>query len=485
MTVHNLYLLSPEVALVGVAIVAVLLDLLVRRRGVLAAVVLVGLAMSTILVVVLWTNVQNEAAVFGTMVVDKFALFFKFLVLAIVAVLILGSADYVSRFQRYEGKFYALVLFSATGMMLLAAATELVSIYVSLELTALPLAALAAFLRDERSSEAGIKFLLLSAMSSALLLYGMVLVYGFSGSTQLQEIAKAVAVGDLPFGSYAMLVGVTLMVVGLGFKISMVPFQMWVPDVYEGAPTPITAYLSVASKSAGFAVLLRVFYVAFPAVSVDWGTLFAVLGAVSMTVGNLVAIAQGSIKRMLAYSTVAQVGYIGLGIGLANPLGLIGALLHILNHAFMKSCLFLVAGGTRFQIGAREISWFTGLGHRMPVMMACFTVAALSMVGVPPTAGFFSKWYLVLGSIDSHNWVFVAVILISSLLNAVYFFRIIEKVYAHAPPSSSGDNTGERIEPSPRILFPILVLAAGVIILGLINAVIVTRVLDLVVAPLR
>jgi multicomponent Na+:H+ antiporter subunit D len=214
-------------------------------------------------------------------------------------------------------------------------------------------------------------------------------------------------------------------------------------------------------------------------------TIVAWCGAAGIIFGSIMAIAQRDFKRMLAYSTVSQVGYIALGIGLANPLGLIGALLHILNHAFMKSCLFLVAGGMRFQIGARDISWFTGLGRRMPVMMACFTVAALSMVGVPPTAGFFSKWYLVLGSIDSHNWVFVAVILISSLLNAVYFFRIIEKVYAHAPPSSSGDNTGERIEPSPRILFPILVLAAGVIILGLINAVIVTRVLDLVVAPLR
>ena len=258
MTVHDLYLLAPELALAGVAGVVILLDLLVTQKRVLTVVALVGLVAPTALAVVLWGDVHNEptsamTGVFGTLVVDKFALFFKFLVIAIVALLILGSADYVRRFQHYQGEFYALVLFSACGMMLLAATTELVSIYISLELTALPLAALSAFLRDERSSEAGIKFLLLSAMSSALMLYGMVLVYGFTGSTQLEWIAQAVTQGALPFGNYAMLMGITLIIVGFGFKMSMVPFQMWVPDVYEGAPTPITAYLSVASKAAGFA----------------------------------------------------------------------------------------------------------------------------------------------------------------------------------------------------------------------------------------
>ena len=180
MTAHDLYLLTPELALAGVAGIVVLVDLLVSRKGVVSVVALLGLLVPMALTIVLWGDVQSESAVFGTLVVDKFALFFKLLVLAIVALLILGSADYVERFQRFQGEFYALVLFSAAGMMLLAATTELISIYISLELTALPLAALAAFLRDERSSEAGIKFLLLSALSSALLLYGMVLVYGFT-----------------------------------------------------------------------------------------------------------------------------------------------------------------------------------------------------------------------------------------------------------------------------------------------------------------
>ena len=187
------------------------------------------------------------------------------------------------------------------------------------------------------------------------------------------------------------------------------------------------------------------------------------------------AIAQKDFKRMLAYSTVAQVAYVGLGIGLANPLGLIGGLLHILNHAFMKSCLFLIAGGIRFQTGLHEVSQFAGLGRKMPLMMTAFTVAALSMVGIPPTCGFFSKWYLILGSVEAGNWVFVAVILTSSLLTAVYFFRILEKLFA-APPNDDEAVT-KATEPSPKIVVPILVLAIGILVLGLINALIVTRVL--------
>ena len=205
-------------------------------------------------------------------------------------------------------------------MMLLASSVELITIYVALELTALPIAALAAFMPEGRSSESGLKFLILSGVSSALLLYGMVLVYGFTGSTVLPDIAARIAeVGldvSLPFGSYALLLGAVLIVAGFGFKITAFPFQMWAPDVYEGAPTSVTAFLSVASKAAGFAVILRVFYVAFPldALSIEWSAIFAVLAALSMTVGNLIAIAQSNIKRMLAYSTIAHAGYIMVGL---------------------------------------------------------------------------------------------------------------------------------------------------------------------------
>ena len=202
----------------------------------------------------------------------------------------------------------------------MASTKELITIYIALELSALPVAALAAFMRDGRSAESGLKFLILSGISSALLLYGMVLVFGLTGSTQLDDIAERIATlaiyTDQPFGSYALLMGVVLMVAGFGFKITAFPFQMWAPDVYEGAPTPVTAFLSVASKAAGFAVILRVFYSAFgiEELSIEWSAIFAVLAALSMTIGNLVAIAQRSMKRLLAYSTIAHAGYIMVGL---------------------------------------------------------------------------------------------------------------------------------------------------------------------------
>ncbi len=473
MSLRDLYLLSPEIALAGLAIVVVILDLLVSSKKVVGTVAFVGLAVPVALTLVLWADVLSEAAVFGTLAVDRFALFFKLLVLAIVAVLILGSADYVARFQRYQGEFYALVLFSATGMMLLAATTELISIYISLELTALPLAALAAFLRDERSTEAGIKFLLLSAMSSALLLYGMVLVYGFTGSTHLQQIAQGMTQlqGTAPFGSYAMLAGVALMVVGFGFKIAMVPFQMWAPDVYEGAPTPITAYLSVASKAAGFAVLLRVFYFALPAVSGDWSTLFAVLSALSMTVGNLVAIAQNNIKRMLAYSTIAHAGYLLVGVaafaartpgpdGLA--LGPSGVLFYLAAYAATNLAAFFAIIAIASRTGSEQIDDFAGMARRAPLVAAVLAFAMLSLIGIPPTAGFIGKLYLFNAAVRS-DLVWLAVVgVINSVVSAYYYLRVIRVMYL-------GDSPSEDVIPSSRpVRLALALTGGGILAIGLL-----------------
>ena len=475
MTTHDLYLLAPELALASVAGIVVLVDLMVRRKSVVAIVALVGLVAPLALAIVLWGDVNNEptgamTGVFGTLVVDKFALFFKMLVVAIVALVILGSADYVRRFQRFQGEFYALVLFSAVGMMLLAATTELVSIYISLELTALPLAALAAFLRDERSSEAGIKLLILSAMSSALLLYGMVLVYGYTGSTSLPEIAQAVTRGDIPFGSYAMLVGIILIVVAFGFKISMVPFQMWVPDVYEGAPTPITAYLSVASKAAGFAVVLRVFYLAFEPVSVDWGALFAVLSALSMTVGNLVAIAQNNIKRMLAYSTIAQAGYILVGLAAieaqapgqdAVALGPSGVLFYLGAYAATNLAAFFAVMAITNEVESEEIEDFAGMARRAPVIAAVLAFSMVSLIGIPPTAGFMGKLYLFNAAVRS-DLVWLAVVgVVNSVVSAYYYLRVIRVMYLGAPTSE------ERIPSSAPVRLALAVTAVGILLIGL------------------
>jgi multicomponent Na+:H+ antiporter subunit D len=239
------------------------------------------------------------------------------------------------------------------------------------------------------------------------------------------------------------------------------------------------------TKVAGY-VLIRLFLDVFgPAYFRDTLPVTAAIGwlaAGGILVGSVMAIAQRDFRRMLAYSSVSQVAYVALGLGLANQLGLIGALLHILNHAFMKGCLFLVAGGIRYRAGVWEVPRFAGLGRRMPWTMAAFTLAALGMIGIPPTAGFFSKWYLLRGGINAGDWTFVAVILASSLLTAVYFFRVLEQVYTAKPGPEVATNPGG--DPPPGMLVPILMMAGGVLVLGVINSIIVSQVLEKVVAPL-
>lgn len=379
---------------------------------------------------------------------------------------------------------YGLMLLLIAGLMGVVLTGDLFNLFVFLEVYSLASYALIT-LGGKRALVASFRYLILGTIAGGFYLLGVGFIYFATGSLNMADVARI-----LPevYGSPAVMTGAALIIIGLGIKMAIFPLHVWLPDAHSYAPSVIAAILaSIQIEVAAYALirmLLTVFQPLYLYNYLSVNTILAWCGAAGIIFGSVMAIAQRDFKRMLAYSTVGQIGYIGLGIGLANPLGLIGALLHILNHAFMKSCLFLVAGGIRHQTGLREIRWFSGLGRRMPLMMAAFTVAALSMVGIPPTAGFFSKWYLVLGSVDSGNWVFVAVILASSLLTAIYFFRIIERVYTHEPPTSDG--TGERqiTEPPPRILFPILVLAAGVLILGAINAVIVTQILELVVAPL-
>src|SRR3989304_3889278 len=288
-SIVNLFLLTPELSLFITAVLVILVDLVAKKKGVLIFLSLLGVVVSGGFAVSLWA--QAPDALFNNMLaVDHFALFFKFIILSALALTILSSVDYRRKFGRGDGEYLALLLTSAVGLMLLSAARELITIYVSLELSGISLYVLASFLRDPKSSEAGLKYILLGAVASAVLLYGMVLVYGLTGATDLNQIANSIQAMPLKsiLDNPALLMGLTLVVAGFGFKISSFPFQMWVPDVYEGAPTPITGYLSVASKAAGFAVILRVFSAAFGApawLSLNWGLVFAVLAVISMTIG--------------------------------------------------------------------------------------------------------------------------------------------------------------------------------------------------------
>ncbi|MFC1930809.1 complex I subunit 5 family protein [Chloroflexota bacterium] len=379
---------------------------------------------------------------------------------------------------------YGLILLLIAGLVGVIVTGDLFNLFVFLEIYSLASYALIT-LGGDRAVVASFRYLILGTMAGCFYLLGVGFIYFSTGTLNMADAARLLpAIYDSP----AVMAAAVLIVTGMGIKMALFPLHVWLPDAHSYAPPVVAAILAAIQVEVAAYVIVRMMFSVFqPQYFIEQLPITTVIGWISVggiIFGSVMAIAQRDFKRMLAYSTVAQVSYIGLGIGLANPLGLIGGLLHILNHAFMKSCLFLVAGGVKYQTGLHSISQFAGLGRKMPWMMAAFTVAALSMVGIPPTCGFFSKWYLILGGIDANNWVFVAVILASSLLNAVYFFRVIEKIYATKPSDEVAAEVEQAKEPSARILVPILVLAVGIIVLGLINAVIVTNVLQPIVAPL-
>ncbi|MDP6771086.1 MAG: NADH-quinone oxidoreductase subunit N, partial [Anaerolineales bacterium] len=460
------------------ALIVIIADLITSKRGFLQAITLIGLVVPTILSVLLWNEVRVQGGsteqivgIFGSLVVDKFSLFFKFLFIAILALVVLASRDYSLRFPRAQGEYYALMLVSACGMMLLASTTELISIYIALELTTIPLIALSALLRDQRSSEAGIKFLLLGALSSAFLLYGMVFIYGLTGTTQIYEIGEVVRVlaqSDVTTTNYALFLGLVLIIAGLAFKISAVPFHMWVPDVYEGAPTPITAYLSVASKAAGFAILIRILSIGFGALAIEWGLIIAVISAISMTVGNLVAIAQSNIKRLLAYSTIAHAGYLLIGIaaiahdGSHTMLGISGILFYLVAYAATNLAAFFAIMIVSAKTGSEKIEEFAGIGRTSPWIAFALTLSMVSLIGLPPTVGFIAKLYIFNAAISNGLLWLVLIGVVNSVLSAYYYLRVVRVMYFVEAPS---DNI---LHVPKTSRFALAIVTIAIIMLGLL-----------------
>ena len=471
MSVHDLYVISPYLAMAGAAVLIILLDLALPKKALLPYLALAALTAPFVMSLIQFydlgasANLLKGAGEFSTedpsillsaLSVDRFALFFNFLIIGCVALVVLASTDYVQSVERFQGEYFGLILFAATGMMLLAAATELITIYVSLELTTLPLAALTAFLLNKNSSEAGMKFLIIGAISSALMLYGMALVFGFTGSTQLAEISAAVgqATGDTPFGNYALFVGIILMIAGFGFKLSAAPFQMWVPDVYEGGPVPVVGFLSVASKAAAFAVVLRVFFTGFFDVALDWGILIAGLAAASMVIGNLVAVVQSNIRRLFGYSAIAHAGYILVGVaaGVKSGDGIFKApefaaigpdsvLFYLAAYAAANLTAFFAITMINSKINSDQISDYAGLSSRNPVLTIVLALSLLALIGVPPTGIFIAKLYIFTAAVDS-GLVWLAIIgVINSAVSAYYYVRIIRIMFTQ-PATSEVKITG-------------------------------------------
>jgi len=407
----------------------------------------------------------------GLLAVDGFALFFKVLFLVSAAITVMMSSQYLLLEGARTGEYYFLVLCATLGMMFLASGIELITIFIGLETMAVSFYILAGFIRpNRRSNEAAVKYFVLGTFSLGLLLYGMSLLYGLSGSTHLRSIATALVLGG---GGPMLLLAVTLLVAGLGFKIAAVPFHMWAPDVYEGAPTPITAFLSVGSKAASFAVLMRIFVEALPAFRVDglgllfgqpfgWRVFFYVLAIVTMTVGNVAALTQGNTKRMLAYSSIAHAGYILIGIVVGPPRGITASLVYLMVYVFMQLGAFgVVVMLRRRDVIGDELKDLTGLAASHPGAAAAMLLFLLSLGGIPPTAGFMGKLWLFGAAIDA-GYVWLAVVgVANSALSLYYYVRIVVFMW-----STEGDVASPVFRLTPALGVVLGVCVIGTLLFG-------------------
>ena len=454
-----------------------------RRYGskrALSWIAVIGLAVPAFFALNLWFEwfgtSTSEAVVYGTFTADRFALFFQFLIIGATAIVLLASVPYLQQFKDSLGEFYTLLLIAAAGMMLLVGASELITIYVALETTALPAVALAALRRDGFSIEAGAKFLILSALSTALLLFGLVFLYGYTGATRIDEIVARMAAlpfeSGVPFGSLAVMLAVLLIVAGFGFKMAIVPWHMWVPDVYQGAPTPVAAFLSVASKAAAFAVLMRLLYsfAGFEPVAQDWQILFALIATASMTVGNLMALSQTNVKRLLAYSTIAQAGYIMVGfaaVSVASSSGSTAAgpqsiMYYLAGYAFTNLAVFLAFAAIVHRTGNDTIAGLSGLLKRSPVLAILMVIGLLSLLGMPPTVGFMAKAVIFSTAVDQGLIWLAVVAVINTVVAAYYYLRVVGVIMFGQPDDA------DPIKPEAGELVAVSIGIAGALLFGVV-----------------
>ena len=423
---------APEIVVLITALLVMVVDLAVGReqKGRLAWIALVGVVAAGALSYYLWDG--SDPALHDMLAADGYALFLNLAIVVAAALAILFSLEYTGRVGLAQGEYYTLLLLSTAGMMLMAAAINLMTIFLALEILSLALYVLVGLNRAEfRSAEAALKYFVLGAFASGFLLYGMALIYGQAGTTSLAGIRAAVVAGGQP--APLLLAGLGLMIAGFGFKVALVPFQMWTPDVYEGAPTSVTAFMSVGAKVAGFAALGRVAVYAFGELQGDWRWVLAVLSALTMTVGNLVALRQTNLKRLLAYSSIAHAGYALAGLAAGNAQGSSGLLFYLFAYAFMNVGAFavIIAAG-RFEGvtgGGETLDDFAGLAARKPGLAAAMALFMLSLAGVPPLAGFLAKLY-VFGAAVRGDLVWLAVFgVVNSVISAYYYLRVVVQMY--------------------------------------------------------
>jgi len=458
--VEELALLAPEYWLAALGVLLVLLDLFTGddQKGIVGWAAIAGLALSLIPILGMF-GAPGRTVFFNTYAVDGFAVFFKIIIVVSTILVILAAMDYFRGQTRFEGEVYILMTFAALGLFLMAGSADLILLALSIEFVSLASYVMAGYFKmNAKSNEAGIKYFLFGAGASAMMIYGFSLLYGLTGETSLYAIAEKVKSSPQP----ALIVAIGLALAGLGFKISMVPFHQWTPDVYEGAPTPIAAYLSVASKAAGIAALVRLLLVSVAPSAVDWVTLIAGLSALSMTVGNLMALPQRNIKRMLAYSSISHAGFLLMGVAsYKGNFGAPGLLIYILAYTFTNLGAFFVATQVEERLRSESIPDYAGLAQRAPMLAFLMALFMLSLTGIPPTAGFFGKFYIFGAAIDNGLLWLAIVGIVNSTISLYYYVAVIRAMYL-LPPASS-----ERIVETPALGVALAITGVATLVMGI------------------
>src|SRR5512139_432424 len=463
----DLYLIAPEIVITIFGFLVLMVDVFSpkkERKGYLGVISLIGILIAFFYTLPLMGSASSGFE--GMFTADGYALFFKitFMIIAFLTVLI--SMEYIQREGIAFGEYYALILFATLGMMLMAAGTHFIIIFLGLETMSISIYVLAGMVReDKRSAEAALKYFILGAFATGFLLYGIALIYGATGSLHLKDIASYIASKNL-LRSPMLLMSLVFLTIGFGFKIASVPFHMWTPDVYEGAPTSITAFMATGVKAAAFSALVRVFFSALPAFRPDWTSIMWVISVATMTVGNIVAISQNNIKRMLAYSSIAHAGYILVAFVAGNDLGTSGILFYLMTYAFMNIGAFTVV----ILLGKKGeentlISDYAGIGFKYPLLAASMTIFLLSMAGIPPLGGFMAKFYVFGAAVKSKFYWLVIIGVLNSAVSVYYYLRVTVLMYFR---ESEREITG--LQFSPASVLALILAVIGTLYMGIFPA---------------
>ena len=455
--------LTTAVLLVTLPLFSILVPLIqglgnrIRSRMMVAYWSILGLfIMLGAVAVILSQGIPTTEVVLGVLSIDGFSVYFT-AVFVLVTLLIAIASMYYMRENKNFDTYFSLLLLGTFGMVLVAFSVDLVALFLAWELMNVPSYVLTGIQKDDPSSnEAAIKFFILSALSSALIIYAISIVFGITGTTNMYGVAQGLQT-VLPKLNPLALLAMVLFVAGFGMKVAAVPFHMWIPDAYEGAPITIGAFLAAGTKNGGFAALFRVFAVALIALRLDWSGTFAVIAILTMTLGNVAALMQKSFTRMLAYSSIAQAGYILIGFAAPNPIGIAGALFHILNHGVMKTAAFIAAAAVYSRLSTTSLDSYSGLGKRMPITAFTLTISLFALAGVPPLSGFMSKLMLFTAAADGNLWWLALAGVLNSAFSMAYYGWVVKRMYFDEPPVL------ERLQ-EPRALVAVLVACTVIII---------------------